>query len=194
MIQITITYRCNNCNSNNIVKNGYNKCGNAQYHCKDCGVYRVLEPHQPYSEAMRQTILRAYKERASLRGLERIFKVSRQIISAWIKAYARRLPHLRATVDPARPDDVLELDEMWSFVGSKAEKRWLWMVMCRRTRQIVAFVIGGSLQSDVQTLVGAGSLCVSPLPIVQFTTGYFFEIQGTQRFTEIFRSSAKLTL
>ena len=152
MIQITITYRCNNCNSNNIVKNGYNKCGNAQYHCKDCGVYRVLEPHQPYSEAMRQTILRAYKERASLRGLERIFKVSRQIISAWIKAYARRLSHLRATVHPARPDDVLELDEMWSFVGSKAEKRWLWMVMCRRTRQIVAFVIGDHSKATCKRL------------------------------------------
>ncbi|MGC9398945.1 MAG: hypothetical protein ACP5HM_07395, partial [Anaerolineae bacterium] len=24
-----------------MVKNGTNKCGNPQYHCKDCGVYRV---------------------------------------------------------------------------------------------------------------------------------------------------------
>jgi IS1 family transposase len=36
----------------------------------------------------------------------------------------------------------LELDEAWSFVGRKAEKRWLPAAMCRRTRQIVAFVIG----------------------------------------------------
>jgi IS1 family transposase len=27
-------------------------------------------------------------------------------------------------------------------VGKKAEKRWLWTVLCRRTRQIIAFVIG----------------------------------------------------
>lgn len=38
--------------------------------------------------------------------------------------------------------DILELDEVWSFVYKKKRKRWLWTAMCRRTRQIVAFVIG----------------------------------------------------
>jgi IS1 family transposase len=43
---------------------------------------------------------------------------------------------------PAQADDVLELDEVWSFVLVRAAKYWLWTAMCRRTRQIVAFVIG----------------------------------------------------
>ncbi len=34
MIQETITYRCHRCGSTNIVRNGTNKCGNPQYHCK----------------------------------------------------------------------------------------------------------------------------------------------------------------
>jgi IS1 family transposase/transposase-like protein len=152
MIQITLTYHCRNCHSTNIVRNGTNQCGNAQYHCKDCGAYGVLEPHQPYTQEMRDTILRTYKERASLRGLERIFKVGRQTISAWIMAYVHRLPPLRATLAPAQADDVLELDEMWSFVGCKAEKRWLWTVMCRRTRQIIAFVIGDHTQETCKRL------------------------------------------
>lgn len=42
----------------------------------------------------------------------------------------------------ATPDEDLELDETWSFVFKKAYKRWLWAAMCRRTRQIVVFVIG----------------------------------------------------
>jgi IS1 family transposase len=37
---------------------------------------------------------------------------------------------------------VLELDEMWSFVQKKANKRWLWVALCRRTRQVVAFYLG----------------------------------------------------
>ena len=45
-------------------------------------------------------------------------------------------------ISPATPDDVLELDEMWSFVRKKDQARWLWTAMCRRTRQIVAFAIG----------------------------------------------------
>ena len=36
----------------------------------------------------------------------------------------------------------LELDELWSFVLKKAHKRWIWMALCRRTRQVVAYTIG----------------------------------------------------
>ena len=42
----------------------------------------------------------------------------------------------------AQVADVLELDEVWSFVFIKTAKYWLWTAICRRTRQIVAFVIG----------------------------------------------------
>ena len=43
---------------------------------------------------------------------------------------------------PAQPGDVLELDELWSFVYRRADKRWVWLALCRRTRQIVAFAVG----------------------------------------------------
>ena len=43
---------------------------------------------------------------------------------------------------------MLELDELWSFVGSKANALWLWVALCRRTRQIVARTLGDrSLQN-----------------------------------------------
>ena len=43
---------------------------------------------------------------------------------------------------PAKSEDILELDEIWSFVFIKTAKYWLWTAICRRTRQMVAFVIG----------------------------------------------------
>ena len=43
---------------------------------------------------------------------------------------------------------MLELDELWSFVQAKARQLWLWVALCRRTRQIVAWTLGDrSLQS-----------------------------------------------
>ena len=51
-------------------------------------------------------------------------------------------PNLKETLLPAQEDDVLELDELWSFVRFRKNKRWIWIVLCRRTRQIIAFVIG----------------------------------------------------
>jgi len=37
---------------------------------------------------------------------------------------------------------VLELDELWSFVFRRKDKRWVWLALCRRTRQVVAFAVG----------------------------------------------------
>lgn len=55
---------------------------------------------------------------------------------------ANELPPLTQTLVPSQPDDVLELDEMWSFVGRKSQKRWIWLALCRRTRQVVSYFIG----------------------------------------------------
>ena len=52
------------------------------------------------------------------------------------------------TLLPGQNGDVLELDELWSFVGAKAQQLWLWVALCRRTRRIVAWTLGDrSLQS-----------------------------------------------
>ena len=77
-----------------------------------------------------------------MRGLERIFEIARQTVAPWIQEIVQTLPDLKDTLLPAQPGDVLELDELWSFVLKKSGKRWLWTAICRRTHQIVAFVIG----------------------------------------------------
>jgi insertion element IS1 protein InsB len=56
--------------------------------------------------------------------------------------WGQHLPPLADTLSEARWDDVLELDELWSFVLRKANKRWICVALCRRTRQIVAHCIG----------------------------------------------------
>jgi IS1 family transposase/transposase-like protein len=153
MIQETITYTCHSCDSINIVKNGTNKCGNQQYHCKDCGVYRVLKQQTSrVPEAEKQKALQAYRERVSLRGLERIFGVCRKSVMQWLATEVDQLPSLAETVLPPTAEDVLELDEAWSFVGRQEEKRWLWTALCRRTRQIVAFVIGDRSEATCRRL------------------------------------------
>jgi len=65
---------------------------------------------------------------------------------------SRTLPALKDTLLPAAADDVLELDELWSFVLKKSRKRWLWTAICRRTRQIVALVIGDRSQKTCRRL------------------------------------------
>ena len=37
---------------------------------------------------------------------------------------------------------VIECDELWSFVGKKARKQWIWIAMDRESRLVVAMHIG----------------------------------------------------
>lgn len=55
---------------------------------------------------------------------------------------ANQLPPLAHTLHTAQEADELELDEMWSFVLRRKNKVWLWLALCRRTRQIVAYALG----------------------------------------------------
>ena len=152
MIEETITYSCRSCGSTHIIRNGRNKCGNAQYHCKDCGCYRVLRPQERYPAEAKAQILSAYGERISLRGLQRVFGVWRGTVLRWLEQVLASLPNLSETLLPAQVEDVLEMDELVSFVSEKWFKRWLWTAQCRRTRQIVAFVIGDRSETTARKL------------------------------------------
>jgi len=85
MIAKLVIYKCRNCDSQNIVKNGHNASGSQQYLCKDCGKRSVLEPKRGYTEAQKERILSAYHERSSMRGVERTFGVSRPTLVSWLK-------------------------------------------------------------------------------------------------------------
>lgn len=58
------------------------------------------------------------------------------------KKKADSYPDIVETLLAAKESDILELDELWSFVFAKCFKRWVWVALCRRTRQIVSFFIG----------------------------------------------------
>lgn len=45
-----------------------------------------------------------------------------------------------------------QADEMWSFVGSKANKKWIWLAMNAVNRQIIGFHLGKRAKQDAQEL------------------------------------------
>jgi len=65
------------------------------------------------------------------------------------------VPSLETTLAPAQPQDTLELDELWSFVGHRRRGVvWLWLALCRRTRQIVAYALGPRDDATARLLWG----------------------------------------
>ena len=45
-----------------------------------------------------------------------------------------------------------ELDELWNFVGKKANRHWVWIAMDAATRQVIAFHVGDRSGQRAQAL------------------------------------------
>lgn len=148
MIQTIVTHRCPKCGSEDLVRNGHDYKGDQKYHCKSCASYGTLQAQPRYDEHMRTQVKRAVLDRISLRGIERVFGLSRRTVADWIEVWAEHLPPLETTLVAAQAEDVLELDEVWSFVLKKTNQRWVWVALCRRTRQIVAYFIGDRTETS----------------------------------------------
>ena len=78
--------KCYHCGSERIRKHGRTKNDKQRFKCTSCGRSLRENPQpQGYSKERKEEILRAYQERSSLRGLTRIFGVSRQTVTSWLK-------------------------------------------------------------------------------------------------------------
>ena len=54
-----------------------------------------------------------------------------------------------------RQGEDLEVDEMWTFVGRKRRKVWLWLAVERASRRIVAWVLGSRGTATLRRLWAA---------------------------------------
>jgi insertion element IS1 protein InsB len=164
MIEEMIAHRCEKCASTDIHRNGRDKRdGRQKYYCKGCwhhGRLRDLQTPLSADEVRAQApkeyrlteVYKAALERCSLRGLGRIFGIGRDTVMHLFKQAISKLKKLKDMVSPAQPGEVVEVDEMWSFVGNKGEVCWIWTAICRRTREIIAFAIGDRSSKTARTL------------------------------------------
>ena len=150
---VTNVYTCRHCGSNDLVKNGKTRHGNQRCLCHGCGKTLVLMPKLSASKQYEAQIVRSFRERLSLRGICRVFKISQASVFEKFNEHSRSLPDFKDGLAAAQMDDVIELDELWSFCTDKQHKQWIWTAICRRTRQIVAYVIGDRSRETLKRLL-----------------------------------------
>jgi insertion element IS1 protein InsB len=151
---------CPQCQSGWSIKYGRTSAGKQRYRCRRCGRQFVIQPaHPQYCQGFREQVLAALNERISLRGAERVFHVARQMIALWLKHKADEVEKKQQSSltegEIIRSQDgifLLEVDEMWNFVGHKENQQWLWVALERRSRRILAWVNGDRTAATAQRL------------------------------------------
>lgn len=99
------------------IKGGRNRAGGQRFQCSECARHYTPEPRpNGYPDEVRVQTNRLSLEGTNFRRIGRILSVNHQSVANWVNAYHAQLPPTQKTV--AEPETV-ELDELYSFVGSQ---------------------------------------------------------------------------
>ena len=150
---------CPRCGSTCHKKNGHIHNGKQNHRCKACGRQFVGEFEQRRVSAEHRVLIeRLLRERLSLRGICRAVGVGMKwLMAVLVECYQGAPAHLNVQI-PHRCDLLLvhsleaEADELWSFVGKKANPQWLWLALEARSGQILAFHVGDRSQKSARRL------------------------------------------
>jgi transposase len=109
---------CPYCQANDHqMKAGRTAAGSQRYRCGRCQRrYTPEVKEHGYPDGMRQQAVRLYSDGLNYRRIGRILGVDHVSVMLWVKAHAELLP----TQTPVPQDvGVVELDELFSFIGAK---------------------------------------------------------------------------
>ena len=150
---------CPRCGSRQYKQNGRIHTGKQNHKCRACGRAFVLVPeNHVITEEQRAVIERLLLERISLRGICRVIGVGlRWLLYFMAERFTAAPEHLYVQSTAGNQSVLLqrleaEVDELWSFVGRRANRQWVWIAMDAPTRQILAFHVGDRSRQSAQAL------------------------------------------
>jgi IS1 family transposase len=111
--------------------------------CRDCGREFVENPTQKrISQETKDMIDKLLLERIPLAGIARVTGVS----EAWLQSYVNQkyesVPRKIEAPLKKKIRLTIQCDEMWSFVGNKDNKQWIWLALDADSGEIVGVYVG----------------------------------------------------
>ncbi len=142
---------CPKCGSNHIVKNGKIHNGKQNFKCRDCSRQFVQNPQKKMIDsATKDLIDKLLLEKLPWAGIARVTGVSEPWLQKYVNAKLEDVPIIVAVSAKKRTFDNSMFKprrggrgfEMWSFVGHKGNKQWIWLALDISTKEIVGAYIG----------------------------------------------------
>ena len=145
-----VQVQCPDCSSTDVVQYGKQANGTQRYRCHNRDGPRTIFLLQYQDKgrlpAVRQQIVDMTLNGSGARDIVRVLRVSSATVIDVLKKKAPAVKQVNEkllhTLAPPHVDVILrqveaaEMDEMWSFVGSKSQQRWLWHAIDHHTGQI----------------------------------------------------------
>ena len=154
---------CPNCNSQDTVKNGSIHNGKPKKFCKNCNKQFVEDNQKKIIQQETWDLVeKLLLEKIPIVGISRVTGIS----ETWLQKYINnKYDNISKEVQITVKKNVtltIQCDEMWSFVGKKCNKQWIWLAIDQNSKEIVGVYVGNrdrngakglwkSLPSDYRT-------------------------------------------
>lgn len=147
---------CPNCNSNDIKTVGLSAKGVQRYRCNnpECLTksFMLEYRYRAYEPGIKTQLLDMAINGSGIRDTARVLGIDKNTVINTIKKKTADLVQINPKLSELTLDgDVevrlqaaceAEVDEQWSFVGTKSNQRWLWYAVDHATNILLAYVFG----------------------------------------------------
>ena len=121
-----------------------------RYKCKNCQYQWTRTTPRGKPQAHKTLTVFLYCHGISMNAISKLFGIHVTTVLEWIRTFAKkRVP--KQTLSPGTTV-VLELDEMWHYIGNKKNKLWIWKVLDRNTGHHIDWECGGRNKRTLEKL------------------------------------------
>jgi len=103
-------------------------------------------------QEIKQLIDKLLLEKISLAGIARVTGVSERWLQTYINNLYTSIPKEVEVWPKKKGGWQWACDEMWSFVGNKKNKQWIWLALDTKTQEIVGVYVGERSRKGAQGL------------------------------------------
>ena len=143
---------CPKCQSKRFVKNGIVR-KKQRYKCKECKC-NFTQPYQgkkPPKTKLLACVL--YLNGLGFRRIGAILKVNHNSVIRWVKEYGEEIEKTFPVDKTKKHCKVIEIDEMWHYIGKKKQKLWIWIALDRETKEVLAWQTGSRGKKTLKKLL-----------------------------------------
>lgn len=144
---------CPTCGAQRVIKNGSIHPENRNFSAKECRRQFVEQPtKKTIPQDTWDLVEKLLLEKIPLAGISRVTGISERWLQTYVNANYQAIPREVTVSAQQKGRLTIECDEMWSFVGKKEQKYWIWLAINRTTREIIGASVGSRDREGAQGL------------------------------------------
>ena len=117
-----------------------------RYKCKNCHYQFTRATPRGKPQTHKTLAVLLYCHGLSMNAISKLLGSHVTTVLQWIRNFAKKQAPKPALSPGATL--VLELDEMWHYIGNKKNKLWIWKALDRNTGHLIDWQCGGTRHTD----------------------------------------------